>query len=133
MGKSVLMERMADYDMKYGLSVIFIDPKGDSVNKLSPKEHRYISFKHPVKINPLRRKGYKVDTLIREFTDVMDIMITATSINPETTVRMKEILSKAIKGFKEKDRSIKFLNDFLSFKDVRERYPFYRPDDSEMV
>ena len=127
-GKSVLMERMADYDMKYGLSVIFIDPKGDSVNKLTPNNnHRYISFNHPVKINPLRRKGYKVDTLIREFTDVMDIMITATTINPEATVRMKEILSKAIKGFKEADRSIKFLNEFLSFQDVRRSYSFRDP------
>jgi type IV secretory pathway VirB4 component len=126
MGKSVLMERMADYDMKYGLSVIFIDPKGDSVNKLTGNA-RYVSFNNPVKINPLRRRGYKVDTLIREFTDVMDIMITATSINPEATVRMKEILSKAIKGFKEEDRSLKFLNEFLSFKDVRERYPFSDP------
>jgi type IV secretory pathway VirB4 component len=128
MGKSVLMERMADYDMKYGLSVIFIDPKGDSVNSLiNNKNFQYVSFKHPVKINPLRRLGYKVDTLIREFTDVMDIMITATSINPETSVRMKEIIAKAIKGFREQDRSIKFLNEFLSFKDVRERYPFSEP------
>lgn len=128
MGKSVLMERMADYDMKSGLSVIFIDPKGDSVNKLTANSNvRYISFANPVKINPLRRIGYKVDTLIREFTDVMDIMITATSINPEATVRMKEILSKAIKGFKEEDRNLKFLNEFLSFKDVRERYPFSEP------
>lgn len=127
MGKSVLMERMADYDMKYGLSVIFIDPKGDSVNKLINPNARYVSFNNPVKINPLRRRGYKVDTLIREFTDVMDIMITATSINPEATVRMKEILSKAIKGFKEEDRNLKFLNEFLSFKDVRERYPFSEP------
>jgi len=128
MGKSVLMERMADYDLKHGLSVIFIDPKGDSVNKLTGNEnYKYISFKHPVKINPLRRKGYKVDTLIREFTDVMDIMITATSINPEATVRMKEILSKAIKGFKEEDRSLKFLNEFLSFKDIRKSYSFSDP------
>lgn len=128
MGKSVLMERMADYDMKFGLSVIFIDPKGDSVNKLtSNSNYQYISFNHPVKINPLRRKGYKVDTLIREFTDVMDIMITATSINPEATVRMKEILSKAIKGFKEEDRNLKFLNEFLSFKDIRRSYNFSDP------
>jgi hypothetical protein len=120
---------MADYDMKFGLSVIFIDPKGDSVNKLtSNKNFQYISFKHPVKINPLRRKGYKVDTLIREFTDVMDIMITATSINPEASVRMKEILSKAIKGFKEEDRNLKKLNEFLSFKEVRKSYNFSNPD-----
>lgn len=128
MGKSVLMERMADYDMNFGLSVIFIDPKGDSVNKLtSNKNYQYISFKHPVKINPLRRSGYKVDTLIREFTDVMDIMITATSINPEASVRMKEILSKAIKGFKEEDRNLKFLNEFLSFRDIRKAYNFSDP------
>lgn len=128
MGKSVLMERMADYDMNYGLSVIFIDPKGDSVNKLTGnKNYQYISFKHPIKINPLRRKGYKVDTLIREFTDVMDIMITATSINPEASVRMKEILSKAIKGFKEEDRNLKFLNEFLSFQDIRKSYNFSDP------
>jgi hypothetical protein len=124
-GKSVLMERMADYDMKFGLPTIFIDPKGDSVNKLTGNSnYQYISFKHPVKINPLRRKGYKVDTLIREFTDVMDIMITATTINPEATVRMKEIIAKAIKGFKEEDRSLQFLNKFLSFKEVRQSYNF---------
>jgi len=124
-GKSVLMERMADYDIKFGIPTIFIDPKGDSVNKLTGNSnYQYISFKHPVKINPLRRKGYKVDTLIREFTDVMDIMITATTINPEATVRMKEILSKAIKGFKEEDRSLQFLNKFLSFKEVRQSYNF---------
>ena len=125
-GKSVLMERMADYDMKFGLPTIFIDPKGDSVNKLTGNSnYQYISFKHPVKINPLRRKGYKVDTLIREFTDVMDIMITSTSeFNPSATVRMKQILNKAIKGFKEKDRSLHFLNEFLSFKIVRQNYKF---------
>lgn len=128
MGKSVLMERMADYDMRFGLSVLFIDPKGNSVNKLTSNDnYKYISFKHPVKFNPLRRKGYPVDTLIREFTDVMDIMITATSINPETSVRMKEILAKAIKGFKEEDRNLMFLNKFLSFKDVRSRYNFQDP------
>jgi len=128
MGKSVLMECMADYDMNFGLSILFIDPKGDSVNKLTKNNnYQYISFQHPVKINPLRRKGYSVDTLIREFTDVMDIMITATSINPEATVRMKEILSKAIKGFREEDRSLKFLNEFLSFKDVRKAYSFQDP------
>lgn len=124
MGKSVLMERMADYDMKQGLSVIFIDPKGDSVNKLTNNSnYQYVSFDNPVKFNPLRR-NYKIDTLIREFTDVMDIMITATSINPETSVRMKEILAKAIKGFKEHDRNLKFLNEFLSFKDIRKNYKF---------
>jgi type IV secretory pathway VirB4 component len=129
-GKSVLMERMADYDMKFGLPTIFIDPKGDSVNKLTGNSnYQYISFKHPVKINPLRRKGYKVDTLIREFTDVMDIMITSTSeFNPSATVRMKQILNKAIKGFEEKDRSLHFLNKFLSFKDERQSYNFKDPD-----
>ena len=40
---------------------------------------------------------------------------------------MKEILSKAIKGFKEEDRSIKFLNEFLSFQDVRRSYSFRDP------
>jgi len=130
MGKSVLMERMADYDIKFGLPIIFIDPKGDSVNKLTGNSnYQYISFKHPVKINPLRRKGYKVDTLIREFTDVMDIMITSTSeFNPSATVRMKQILNKAIKGFEEKDRSLHFLNKFLSFKDERQKYNFKDPD-----
>jgi hypothetical protein len=125
MGKSVLMERMADYDMKFGLSTIFIDPKGDSVNKLTNNSnYRYISFDHPVKINPLRRPGYKIDTLIREFTEVMDIMITSTTSNPESTVRMKEILTKAIKGFKEEHRNLYFLNKFLTYKDERQKYPF---------
>lgn len=123
-GKSALMERMADYDMKSGISVLFIDPKGDSVNKLTGNNHRYISFDNPIKINPLRKRGYDIDTLIREFTDVMDIMITATSINPETSVRMKEILAKAIKGFNNDDRNPRYLNMFLSFHDERKRYPF---------
>jgi hypothetical protein len=128
MGKSVLMESMADYDMNFGLSVIFIDPKGDSVHKLTKNSnYQYISFQNPVKINPLRRKGYSVDTLIREFTDVMDIMITSTSINPESSTRMKQILTKAIKGFKEEDRNLYKLNEFLSFKDIRSTYDFQDP------
>jgi hypothetical protein len=106
------MGRMADFDMSHGIPIIFIDPKGDIVNTLTGnRNYQYISFQHPVKFNPLRRKGYKVDTLIREFIDVMDIMITSTtSVNPDSSVRMKEIISKAIKGFKEKDRSLKFLS-----------------------
>jgi hypothetical protein len=125
MGKSTLMENMADYDIKFGLPVIYIDPKGDSVNKLTNnKNYQYISFQHPVKINPLRRRGYKIDTLIREFTDVMDIMVTETTINPEATTRMKQILTKAIKGFREKDRNLQFLNKFLSFQDIRKLYDF---------
>jgi type IV secretory pathway VirB4 component len=128
MGKSVLMERMADYDMKFGLSVIFIDPKGDSVNRLAGNPNtKYISFNHPVKMNPLRRRGYKVDTLIREFIDVMDIMITSTTINPESTVRMIELLTNAIIGFKEEDRNIKKLYEFLTFKAVRQSYKYSDP------
>lgn len=128
MGKSVLMENMADYDIKSGLSVIFIDPKGDSVNKLTNNPNcKYVSFNHPVKMNPLRKRGYKIDNLIRAFIDVMDTMITSTTINPEATTRMKQILSKAIKGFKEEDRNLYKLNEFLSFKDVRTSYRFTDP------
>lgn len=128
MGKSTLMENMADYDIKFGLSVIYIDPKGDSVNRLIGNANtKYISFQHPVKMNPLRKKGYKIDNLIRSFIDVMDIMITETSINPTATSRMKQILSKAIKGLREEDRNLYKLNEFLSFRDVRNHYRFTDP------
>lgn len=124
-GKSTLMENMADYDINFGLSVIYIDPKGDSVDRLTNNQNcKYISFNNPVKMNPLRKKGYKLDNLIRAFIDVMDTMITETSINPEATTRMKQILSKAIRGLQEEDKNLYKLNEFLSFKDVRSHYKF---------
>ena len=129
MGKSVLMEKMAHKSLKNEYSIIYIDPKGESVNKLfslhkNNDKVKYISFQNPIKINPLRKNGYQIDRLIREFTDVMDIMITTTSTNPETTVRMKQILSKSIKGFKDSDRNLNFLQKFLTFTDERKKYVF---------
>lgn len=129
MGKSVLMEKMAHNSLKNGFPVIYIEPKGESVNKLysihrKNNNVKYISFQNPIKINPLRKNDYSIDRLIREFTDVMDIMITSTSTNPETTVRMKQILSKSIKGFKNSDRNLNFLHQFLTFKEERKKYKF---------
>jgi len=127
MGKSVLMERMAHYDLSQGYSVIYLDPKGESVNrlynyhKINPKVN-YVSFDYPMVINPLTRKGYDIDTIIKEFVQVMDILITATSINPESSIRMKEIISKSLKGFKQDKVNFQLLYDFLNYHDIRKNY-----------
>lgn len=127
MGKSVLMERMANYDIKQGISVIYIDPKGDSVKKLyhlsqDKARLKYISVDHPLVINPLNKKGYSLDIIIKEFVNIIDTLITLTSINPESSVRMKEIINMAIKSFDKSRIRIDFLAEFLSYEDVRKNY-----------
>ncbi len=132
-GKSTLMETMAHYDLIKGLSVIYIDPKGDSVNKLYDKHRgntkvRYVSFQKPyqLKINPLNKRGYNLDDIITEFSQIMDILITRTSPNPEMTVRMKEIISYAIRGLSDEYRFskdiFKILYEFLFDPNKRKQY-----------
>ena len=128
-GKSNLMEQMADYDISQGYSVIYLDPKGSTILRLyslnygNPKI-RYVSFDHPIGINPLRRVGYEDDTLINEFIQILDILITITSPNPESTVRMKEILNKVFRGLQDKDKTIQFLYEFLSQEIKRIDYKY---------
>ena len=128
MGKSVLMERLAHYDLQNDLSVIYIDPKGDSVKRLyhlnQDKNIRYISIDQPIVINPLNKQGYPQEVLIKEFINVLDTLITLTSINPESSVRMKELITMAIKSFQDRDIRIDFLTDFLNYEDIRKSYKF---------
>lgn len=129
MGKSTLIERMAHYDLSQGYSVIYIDPKGTNVDRLyslhqKNSKVKYVSFKKPITINPLNKSGYHIDTIITEFVQILDVLITLTSINPESSVRMKEIMFKSLKGFDLKDRNFEFLNKFLHFADVRKGYNF---------
>jgi len=125
MGKSALMEHMAMHDINQGISIIYIDPKGESVKKLyyiikdKSKVH-YISIESPIVINPLNKAGYKLDNLIQEFIQILDVLITLTSSNPESTVLMREIIGMAMKSItREKDKNLEYLTNFLLYADVR--------------
>lgn len=125
MGKSSLLEHMALYDIECGMSVIFIDPKGDSVRKIYEQctDHsriQYISIESPVIINPLNKEGYRLDNLIQEFIQILDVLITLTSSNPESTVLMREIITMAMQSIKnEKNKNIKYLTELLLYQKKR--------------
>ncbi len=125
-GKSVFLEHLANYDLKHA-SVIYIDPKGESVKRLyhlAEKKPIYISKDSPLVINPLRKTGYPQDTIIDEFVRVLDVLITLTSINPESSVRMKELLNMAIKSFSPAQINFEYLARFLHFEEVRKDHKF---------
>jgi type IV secretory pathway VirB4 component len=130
MGKSVLMERMAYEDIKQGISVIYIDPKGDSVKKLYSlcDNAKYISAERPLVLNPLDKKGYSIDNLIAEFVQVLDVLITLTSINPESSVRMKELINMALKSFTPEQMNLSYLADFLTYEETRKKHQFRSED-----
>lgn len=125
MGKSSLLERMAQYDIEYGLATIFIDPKGDSVRKLNhlckgSSRVTYISIENPIVINPLDKEGYRLDNLIQEFIQILDVLITLTASNPESTVLMREIITMAMQSItKAKNKNLKYLTKLLSYPNVR--------------
>jgi len=125
MGKSSLLEHMAAYDIDKNLAVIFIDPKGESCQKLyhltkDKSRIQYISIKSPTVINPLNKEGYKIDNLIQEFIQILDVLITLTASNPESTVLMREIINRAMHSItKEEDKNLDYLTKFLLYSDVR--------------
>lgn len=126
-GKSVLMERMANYDISSGLSTIFIDPKGDSCKLLyslakDKSKIKYISIKQPIVINPLNKEGYDLDDIISEFVQILDILIQLTASNPESTVLMREIIGMSLRCFTKKQKNLKYLTDFLLYSDVRKAH-----------
>lgn len=127
MGKSSLLENMALHDIEYGVATIFIDPKGDSVKKLyqlaSDKSRlQYISIESPVVINPLDKEGFRLDNLIQEFIQILDVLITLTSSNPESTVLMREIISMAMRTItRREDKNLDYLTKFLLYSTVREK------------
>jgi len=125
MGKSSLLEQMAEYDIEKDLAVIFIDPKGESSKKLyhltkDKSKIHYLSIENPVIINPLNKAGYKLDNLIQEFIQILDILITLTTSNPESTVLMREIINMAMKSIiHEQDKNLDYLTKFLLYPKVR--------------
>ncbi len=123
MGKSVLMERMAKYDIDYGCAVCYIDPKGKHARKLAsitpPERLVYVSVDSPIQINPLRKKNYPLSTIIAEFVQILDILVTLTASNPESTVLMHEIISMALPIFTHQQRDIAYLSRFLIYDQVR--------------
>ena len=128
-GKSVLMERMAMYDINYGCACIFIDPKGNHAKRIysSVKDKDriiYLSSDHPsVVINPLRRAGYELDSLVDEFIDVLDIYVKLRSpANPPATENMTDVFWEVFSALDEKDREIDFLIEFLRYQNVRYKY-----------
>lgn len=126
-GKSTLMENMALYDINFGASVIFIDPSGLSCRKLyhmtkDKSRVTYISIESPKIINPINKEGYTLDTLIQEFIQVLDVLITLTASNPESTVLMREIINMAMRSItKTENKHIKYITELLLYKDEREK------------
>lgn len=126
-GKSVLIERMVLNDIKQNLSTIYIDPKGESCKRiyaLSPDKSKikYVSVKKPIVINPLNKIGFDIDDIIAEFVQILDILVTLTASNPESTVLMREIIGMALRTFNKEQKNLNYLVDFLLYKDVRKKH-----------
>lgn len=125
MGKSSLLERMALYDIECGLATIFIDPKGDSCKKLyhlikDKSRVHYISIESPLVINPLNKGGYRLDNVIQEFIQILDVLITLTASNPESTVMMREIITMAMRSItKNQDKNLEYLTKLLLYSQTR--------------
>lgn len=127
MGKSSLMERMAYYDSEQGSAVIFIDPKGDSTKRLyslikDKSKVIYISVKSPKVINPLDKPKHHIDDTISEFIQILDVLVTLTASNPESTVLMRELVGRVIRAItRDEDKNIEYLVKFLLYEDVRKK------------
>ena len=138
MGKSSLLEHMASYDIDQNLAVIFIDPKGESCKKLyhltkDKSRILYISIESPTVINPLNKEGYRIDNLIQEFIQILDVLITLTASNPESTVLMREIINRAMHSItREQDKNLDYLTKFLLYSDVRSQLKNTLPAGSDL-
>lgn len=125
MGKSSLLEHMAGYDIKKDIAVIFIDPKGESCKRIyhqikDKTKVMYVSIESPIVVNPLNKEGYRLDSLIQEFIQILDVLITLTSSNRESTVLMREIIVMAMKSLsKEEHKNLEYLTKFLLYPDIR--------------
>ncbi len=132
-GKSVLMEQMVYNDISKGICTIYIDPKGDSckrIYELAPDKSKikYVSIKKPIVINPLNKTGFDVDDIIAEFVQILDILITLTASNPESTVLMREIVGMALRTFNKEQKNLSYLVDFLLYSDTRKIHLKSLPD-----
>ena len=119
------MERMAYNDIKTGHAVIYIDPKGESTKRLyalAPDKNKitYVSIDSPTVINPIDNKRHHLDEIITEFVQILDVLVTLTASNPESTVLMREIIGMAIRAiYQDEDRNIEYLVQFLLYDTVR--------------
>ncbi|MBU1095861.1 MAG: hypothetical protein A2499_03625 [Stygiobacter sp. RIFOXYC12_FULL_38_8] len=126
-GKSVLMEQMVFNDISKGISTIYIDPKGESCKRLyslapDKSKIKYVSIKKPIVINPLNKTGFDIDDIIAEFVQILDILITLTASNPESTVLMREIVGMALRTFTKEQKNLNYLVDFLLYSDTRKTH-----------
>jgi type IV secretory pathway VirB4 component len=135
-GKTTVLLRLARYDANKGLGVIFIDPKGDHALQLfrmvkDKSRITYISYNNPiVTINPLRKDGYRLEQLVDEFIEILDILIKRTSpANPPATPAMKEIIRNTVMALKPEDRNVDYIYRFLLNDKEREKY--FREDRPE--
>lgn len=126
-GKSTLLENMINYDIQKGYSVILIDPKGFlansvyNVNKDNDKV-KFCSFDNPINLNPLNLKDkVKKEELISFFVDYIDAVVSLTSSNQETTVRMQEIIKHTLGAFKEEFFTLPFFIKFLLKEKFRQK------------
>lgn len=125
-GKSTLLLNLAIEVINEGSACIFIEPKGSiisALNRLVDNNRLVnISFDNPLTINPLRKKGYHINDLISEFIEVLDILISLTASNVESTVLMREIITEAILCFGEEQRDLEYLYYFLLDEKVRNNH-----------
>jgi type IV secretory pathway VirB4 component len=125
-GKSTLLLNLALEVINQDSACIFIEPKGSvisALNRLVDKDRLInISFDNPLTINPLRKKGYHINDIISEFIEVMDILISLTSPNVESTVLMKEIITEAVLCFSEEQRDLEYLYHFLLDEKFRDKH-----------
>ncbi len=126
-GKSVLLEQMIYNDISKGVSTIFIDPKGESCKRLyqlapDKSKIKYVSIKKPIIINPLNKTGFDIDDIIAEFVQILDILITLTASNPESTVLMREIIGMALRCFNKEQKNLSYLVNFLLYRETRQKH-----------
>lgn len=122
-GKSTFLLNLISQEFDH--ACIVLDPAGSfatSVAALAPKDRlTYIDKRNPVVINPLVRDGIDWAERAKEFTEVLNACITASTSSPETTVLMGEIILNAFKVLKGKELDIDKLADFLNLEKVRKQ------------
>lgn len=123
-GKSTFLLNLITQEFDH--TCIVLDPVGSfasAVVSLAPKDRLIIVDKHhPLVINPLDRKGLSWAEQAKEFTEVMNACVTASTSTLESTVLMGEIILNAFRVLKDDQRNIEYLSEFLNYEQVRKRH-----------
>lgn len=123
-GKTTFLLNLISQELEH--ACIILDPVGgfaSSVAALAPEDRLvYIDKKNPIVINPLDRDGLDWAESAKEFSEVMNACIVASTSSPETTVLMGEIILNAFRVIKGKEKNIEYLSDFLNHEQVRKKY-----------